>query len=265
MRRYLFVTVLCCALATHMAAASAFDHSRWNDLLNRHVLVIRDGSATQVNYAGLQQDRSALKAYLSATSAVAPRTFDAWSRNEQMAFLINAYNAWTVELILTRYPKLDSIKDLGSFVQSPWKKRFIPLLGATRSLDDIEHGGLRDPNRYRDPRVHFAVNCASIGCPALRNEAYVAEKLDAQLDDAMRRFLSDRTRNRYAAERFEVSSIFNWYRDDFERGWRGYQSLSQFLAANAASFGLAAAEMTKARGAAIVFLDYDWRLNDVAQ
>ena len=92
--------------------------------------------------------------------------------------MINAYNAWTVEFILTKYPDLDSIKDLGSFFNSPWDKEFIPLLGKTVSLNDIEHGLIRGSDRYNDPRIHFAVNCASIGCPALREEAYTGDKLN---------------------------------------------------------------------------------------
>lgn len=111
-----------------------------------------------------------------------------------MAFLINAYNAYTVEWILTRYPNLKSIKDLGSFLQSPWQKKFFSLLGEERHLDWIEHEQL--PPLYSDPRVHAAVNCASIGRPALRNEAFTATRLEAQLEDGMQRFLADRTRNR---------------------------------------------------------------------
>ena len=124
-------------------------------------------------------------------SAVPPAEFERWSREQQMAFLVNAYNAFTVELILTRWPDLKSIKDLGSLLQSPWKKKFFVLLGEERHLDWIEHEQLRP--RYQDPRVHAAVNCASIGCPALRPEAFVAPRLDAQFDDGMQRFMSDRT------------------------------------------------------------------------
>ena len=106
------------------------------------------------------------------------------------AFLINAYNAFTVELILTRYPKLASIGDLGSLLQNPWKLKFIKLLDTQMSLDNIEHDTLRARGRYDDPRVHFAVNCASIGCPMLREEGFVAERLDAQLDEQTGRFMS---------------------------------------------------------------------------
>ena len=129
--------------------------------------------ASQLRYAGMAADRAALKAYLDSLSAVPAASFQAGSPAQQMAFLINAYNAFTVELILTRYPDLTSIKELGSLLQSPWKPKWIPLLGGKVSLDEIEHEMLRAKGRYKDPRVHFAVNCASIGCPALREEAFV--------------------------------------------------------------------------------------------
>ena len=184
-----------------------------------------------------------------------------------MAFLINAYNAFTVELVLTKYPDLKSIKDLGSLFQSPWKKAFVPLLGKTMSLDEIEHENLRAKGRYDDPRVHFAVNCASIGCPMLREEAFVAPRLEAQLDEQALRFMSDRSRNRYdaAAGKLEVSKIFDWYGVDFKQGYKGIDSLTGFCARFAGQLAdaPAAQERIKAQQAPVDFLDYDWRLNDV--
>jgi len=157
------------------------DHGLWTELLRRHVLSLRDGQATQVDYAGMRADHKLLQQYLGQTSAVDRAEFDWWSSDEQLSFLINAYNAWTVELVLQGGPGIQSIKDLGSVFQSPWKKRLIPLLGDTRSLDDIEQGMIRRSGRYLDPRIHFALNCASVGCPALRTEAYQADRLNAQL------------------------------------------------------------------------------------
>ncbi|MDZ4262270.1 MAG: DUF547 domain-containing protein, partial [Pseudomonadota bacterium] len=123
---------------TLTAQAGTFDQSIWDVLLKKHVVSILYGQATQVDYTGMAADRRQLKQYLNATSEVSRTTFDSWGKEEQLAFLINAYNAWTLELVLTGYPDIESIKDLGSFFQSPWKKDFIPLLGETRSLDDIE-------------------------------------------------------------------------------------------------------------------------------
>lgn len=246
-----------------VSARAALDTTVWDGLLKQHVVTVRDGHATEVDYAGFMADRGRLQQYLGATSAVTQAEFEGWSQSEQLAFLINAYNAWTVELILTAYPDLASIKDLGSFLQSPWRKSFIPLLGKTRSLDDIEHGLIRGSGRYNEPRIHFAVNCASIGCPALRAEAFVAGRLEQQLDDATKAFLSDTTRNRFEAGRYRVSSIFKWYREDFGAGWRGADSLPQFFALYSQSFGLdpETAGRLAMDNVAIDFLDYDWRLN----
>jgi len=187
-------------------------HRAWTELLGKHVVLIDQGRASRVAYADLQTDSGRLQNYLQGLSAVSQAEFTEWSKNDGLAFLINAYNAFTLKLILTRYSKLESIKDLGSLLRSPWKQRFFTLLGQEQSLDDIEHETMRKPGAFDDPRVHMAVNCASIGCPMLREEAYVGTRLDAQLDDQVRRFLSDRTRNRYSAasNALEVSSIFKW-------------------------------------------------------
>lgn len=251
-----------------LAAAQTFDshHGAWTTLLKKHVVVLDGGKASQLRYAGMAADRPALKAYLATLSSVSQATFDAWPKPQQMAFLINAYNAYTVELILTRYPKLVSIKDLGSVIQSPWKQKFIPLLGSTVSLDHIEQDLLRERGRFDDPRIHFAVNCASIGCPPLREEAFVAEQLDLQLDQQAQRFLSDRSRNRWnpTSEKLEVSKIFDWYKDDFRQGYRGIGSVAAYLARFSEQLADAPSdrERVNSQRASVVYLDYDWNLND---
>jgi hypothetical protein len=248
------------------AAAQSFDHSHaaWTTLLKKHVLLLRGGQATQVRYAGFAADRAALKAYLDTLSAVSEATFNGWSKPQQAAFLINAYNAFTVELILTKYPDLKSIKDLGGLLSTPWKPKWVPLLGDKVSLDDIEHEMLRKRGRYDDFRVHFAVNCASIGCPALREEAFVPERLDAQLDEQTLRFMSDRSRNRFRNGRLEVSKIFDWFGEDWRLGHRGITSLPMFLARYADQLADAPADRERIRNqqAEVVFTDYDWKLND---
>lgn len=251
------------------AQSPGFDHGHasWTALLRQHVRLVRSGQATQVAYAGFKADRAALKAYLDSLSAVTRAAFAGWQKAERQAFLINAYNAFTVELILTRYPDLKSIKDLGSLLSSPWKPKWITLLGNQVSLDDIEHAMLRKRGDYDDPRVHFAVNCASIGCPALREEAFVAARLDAQMDEQTVRFMSDRTRNRWNAQRgrLELSKIFDWYGEDFRLGHRGIGSLTAFAARYADQLTDAPAdrERVRAGGVDIAFTDYDWALNDV--
>lgn len=245
------------------AQDSRGSHDSWSSLLAQCVRSTSGGHSTVADYDCFQNEHARLKAYLQTLESVQRADFEQWNKNEQMAFLINSYNAWTVELILSEWPKLESIKDLGSFFRSPWKKAFIPLLGQTLSLDDIEHGMIREPGRFDEPRIHFAVNCASIGCPSLRAEAYTAEALEAQLQAQTEQFLGDTSRNRVGPRGAEVSSIFKWYRDDFEQGWRGAASLEQFLALYADTLGADASMATRLRNGnvPVSFLDYDWKLN----
>jgi hypothetical protein len=262
-REWLFAAAgLCCP---PLLASEDSLHADWQTLLARHVRWNDEGTATTVDYAGFRTDRALLDRYLDALSAIARERFERWPKPERDAFLINAYNAFTVRLILDAPADVRSIRDLGSLFRSPWKQRFFDLLGERRHLDEVEHELLRGAPDYRDPRIHFAVNCASIGCPALRQEAYSGELLDAQLEDQTRRFLADRARNRAlpAQRRMEISPIFDWYREDFERGFAGAESLPKFLARYADVFGLDAeqARSLAAGGWRIGFTEYDWALN----
>jgi hypothetical protein len=265
-RAIIKASMLLLALAASFAQANTL-HENWNTLLAQHVSPTNQSHNTSVDYAGFLAQRSELRAYLSELEQVTQSDFDQWSDAEQLAFLINAYNAWTVELILTEYPDLKSIRDLGNFFKSPWEKSFIPLLGKVYSLDDIEHDLIRGDNKYQEPRIHFAVNCASIGCPALREDAYEASKLDAQLEQQTLRFLSDRSRNYALNDELYLSSIFKWYKDDFEKGFRGVNSLASFLLLYSESLGLTAEQRVKleSKDMKIDYLDYDWQLNDVTQ
>ncbi len=248
-------------------AATPLDHgyTAWESLLKKHVRWLADNKQSRVDYKGFLADRLTLKKVLAEWSGVTGAAFGAFSREQQMAFLINAYNGFTVELILTKYPDLKSIKDIGSIVQSAWKKKFFRLLDEERHLDWVEHEQLRP--KYADPRIHAAVNCASIGCPALRPEAFTAAKLDAQLDDGMTRFMADRTRNRYANGRAEVSMIFKWFKEDFEKGHKGIKKMDDLLARYAEQLADAPADREKLKtgGVTITHLDYDWSLNDSAR
>ncbi len=264
MRLMMAIFLMLVFLPATAAEHDALDqtHAAWSALLSRHVSWNAEGTSSTVDYAGFSQDSKALDVYLAALSRVDRTTFDGWNQNDRQAFLINAYNAATVKLILSRYPKLKSIKDLGTLFSSPWKKEFIDLLGERRSLDSIEHGLLRGAPDYSDPRIHFAVNCASIGCPALRPEAYIGKDLDAQLQAQTSRFLSDRSRNRYDTETLtlKVSSIFDWYAKDFDTLAGG---VNVFLANHADALGLDAAtrERLRAGDISLSYTDYDWKLN----
>jgi hypothetical protein len=262
-RTALILAVGLCLGAAATGAAQSFDHgyATWDGLVRQHVRWLPDGGQSRVDYAGLAGDRPRLKTVLDAMSAVPAAEFERWSRTQQVAFLINAYNAFTVELILTGWPDVTSIRDLGSIIRSPWRNRFFTLLGARRHLDWIEHEQLRP--RYAEPRIHAAVNCASIGCPALRPEAFVAPRLEQQLADGLRRFLADRTRNRVAAGRLEVSAVFKWYRKDFEQGHAGLRRLADVFAehADVLTDDPREREALRAGRLPITFLDYDWSLN----
>lgn len=243
--------------------ADDFEHDLWGELLRENVRVLENGKITQVNYDGMLANREKLQAYLDSLAAVSRDRFDSWGKDSQLAFLINVYNSWTVELILSKYPDLESIKDLGSLFRSPWKKEIVLLFGKKHSLDEIEHGLIRGSGRYNDPRIHFAVNCASIGCPALRPEPYRGDKLQQQLAEATRFFLQDTSRNRQNEGLLEVSSIFKWYREDFEKGWQGYNSLGHFFAAHASALTLSDEQTTSLVNGdmKIKYLGYDWKLN----
>jgi len=236
-------------------SALAFDHQAWDALLKKHVVLLDGGKASQLRYAGMAQDRPALRSYLEQLSKVRQEEFDGWSRQEQMAFLINAYNAFTVEKILARYPDLRSIWDFGKLFGNPFKDEFFVLLGRRRSLDWIEHEKLR--KGYREPRIHYAVNCAAVGCPMLREEAYAASRLEAQLDEQARRFLSDRARNRMRQGRLEVSKIFDWFSEDFEPREAYFARYADVLADAPSEQG-----MIRSKSLPLRFLDYDWSLND---
>jgi Protein of unknown function, DUF547 len=253
--------------AAALAHAQSFDHSysTWDGLAKKHVKWLPDNKQSRVDYAAFAKDRAELKKVLDALSAVPKAEFDGWSKEQRMAFLINAYNAFTVEVILTKYPDIKSIKELGLFNRGPWKNEFFTLLGAKHHLDWIEHEELRP--KYGDPRVHAAVNCASIGCPALRNEAFTAAKLDAQLEDGMMRFLGDRTRNRVADGKVQVNSIFKWFQEDFEKGQKGFSKVEDVFAKYAAQLSDKPEEQAalKAKSLPVTHLDYDWSLNAVGR
>lgn len=253
------------ALLLISGSAWAFDHSHaeFSGVLKEHVRWNKKGTESTVNYAALKADSGPLKRYLQQLSAVERETFQSWNQDQQLAFLINAYNAFTLQLILDNYP-LGSIRNIGRFWQNPWKMRFFTLLEEDMHLDQLEHEIIREPGVYDEPRIHFAVNCASIGCPALRTEPFTAEQLEKQLQDSAQRFLRDQTRNRFNNGRMEISSIFRWYSEDFERGWQGTHSVAEFLALYQEALGLSdeQAQELAAGKIRIRHLDYDWALNE---
>lgn len=240
---FLFIT--CIFLSIYTFAQKPPSHGQWDKLLKKYV-----NEAGLVNYKGFQKDKTELDAYLKALSDDAPQK--SWSENEQKAFWINAYNAFTVSLILQHYP-VKSIKNIGAaiqipFVNTPWDIKFINIGGKKYDLNNIEHGILR--KKYNDPRIHFAIVCASMSCARLRNEAYTAAQLDAQLEAAGKDFLNDKSKNSINADKAELSKYFSWYKGDFTKNG----SLADFI--NKYS-------QTKINAnTKINYLDYNWSLNE---
>lgn len=203
-----------------------------------------------VDYAGFKKDENKLDQYLEILEAT---DVSKQSRKDQMAYYINVYNAWTIKLILTEYPGVKSIKDLGGFFWGPWKKKIVRLNGKVTTLDHIEHDILRPT--FKDPRVHFAVNCASKSCPPLISEPYEGSRLDEQLDKSTREFINDRKNNYLAEDNLFVSSIFKWFSEDFNDDVIGF-----FI--KYADDPLKKQLLTRQNQIKVKYLDYDWSLND---
>jgi Protein of unknown function, DUF547 len=237
------------------AIASAFDHTHaaFDAVLKRHV---RDGL---VDYAALKAAPAPLDAYLATLAAVPQVEFAGWPEKNRLTLLINLYNAATLRLILDHYP-VKSIRSIGWLPGAAWKKEGVPLFGKKISLDHVEHGIIRKD--YPDARAHFALVCAARGCPPLREEAFTAARLDAQLDDQGRRFLGDPVKNRVdaAARTVHLSAIFKWFSGDFE-------AASGTVLKFAAPFfpDAARAALGDGGGFKIDYTDYDWSLNDQAK
>jgi len=219
------------------------DHSIYAELLEKYV---QNGV---VDYAGFQKDETTLDQYLSILESTDVKALD---RDGQMAFYINAYNAWTIKLILSGYPGVESIKDLGGFFSSPWKKEFVRINGKKVSLDHIEHDILRP--EYEDPRIHFAVNCASKGCPPLIPEPYDGIHLDEQLDRSAKAFINDPEKNYLDDNKLYVSKIFRWFSEDFNDDVIGF-----FL--KNAEDPLKKQLLARKDKIKVKYLDYDWSLN----
>jgi hypothetical protein len=233
-----------CSVGKVQSEARPISHQLWDTLLKEHV-----SSDGWVDYAGLKADQDRLDAYLDLLQRHHPNEAY-WSREEQLAYWINAYNAFTVKLIVDHYP-VGSIKDIKNgvpFVNTVWDIKFIEIQGQTYDLNNIEHGIIR--SQFEDPRIHFAVNCASVSCPILRNEAYTANRLDAQLDEAARYFLQDEVRNQVTPENLRLSKIFLWYQGDFKKEGKLIDFLNRYSPVSIQS------------DADIEYLDYNWQLNE---
>ena len=249
-QRWIGLCILCfcllcgaVGLADPVWSAATVDHRLYGELLEQYV---QNGV---VDYQGFKNEEARLDRYLKILEKTDTVSL---SRNERFAFYINAYNAWTIKLILSAYPGIRSIKDLGSIFRSPWKKKIARIDGDILSLDAIEHDILRP--RFKDPRIHFAVNCASKSCPPLRSEPYRGDVLDRQLTEMTEAFINDADHNRLEGTTLAVSSIFKWYAGDFND-----DILSFFM--KYAKGPLEEKLRDNRRGIDVKYLDYDWSLN----
>lgn len=215
--------------------AKGFNHGVFNSLLKKHV-----SEKGNVDYPGFKADYKKLKSYFSELNQNVPE--DSWSKNETLAYWINAYNAFTIDLILKNYP-LNSIKD----IKDPWDQRLWKLGNKWYNLNEIEHEILR---KMDEPRIHFAIVCASFSCPKLQNEAFVASQMEAQLTKATKEFLADSDRNSITSDSIEISKIFQWFAKDFKENG----SLIDFLNTYT--------EVEISDNAKKRFKDYNWDLND---
>ncbi|MFZ6010570.1 MAG: DUF547 domain-containing protein [Bacteroidota bacterium] len=232
-------------LLTRTSVAQAPSHAKWDQLLKKYVGV--DG---RVNYKGFSGDKNSLNAYLQDLTNHSPD--NRWKKNEKLAYWINAYNAFTVKLIVDNYP-LKGIKDLNPTVALPgvntvWQKRFFKIGPKETSLDDIEHEILR--KQFDEPRIHFAINCASVSCPVLLNEAYTPDKIEQQLQQQAIRFVNDPTRNIVSKNELRLSQIFNWFTKDFTKKGTLIDFVNQY------------AKVKVSKNASLKFLEYNWNLNE---
>lgn len=216
-------------------STEAFNHQTWNGLLKKHV-----SASGQVNYQGFKKDRSSLRIYLNALSKNMPK--ESWTKSDKLAYWLNAYNAFTVKLIIDNYP-LKSIKD----IKDPWNHRFIKLGVKWYTLNDIEHRILR---KMQDPRIHFGINCASISCPPLLNKSFTAQNVDQELEKLTVSFINNAKHNSISKNTIKLSKIFQWFSKDFKT--KG--SIIQFL--NIYS------KVTINQNAKKSYTDYNWNLNE---
>ena len=250
--------------------SNSFDHSyrAYGAVLRAHVV------GTRVDYAELKKNRASLDAVVTELGQVNALQMAGWTREQQIAYLINAYNTFTLQAIIDHYPiqarwfrwftftPKNSIKQIdGVWTTLRWR-----VAGADMTLDEIEHDTLR--KEYGEPRIHFAVNCASVSCPPIRREPYVADRLDRQLILAARDFLATDLGLQVDGETLRVSSIFNWYGEDFIDTYARLIDAERSATERAilgvvAKYGPSeASELAQEGVARIRFQRYDWSLND---
>lgn len=247
-RLLIIVTVLALTACSPQKPTGTYsepvDYQVYNDLLQKYV-----NEEGFVDYEGMLEEKSQLEKFLSQISYHPPA--DNWSREQKLAYWINAYNAFTLQLILDNYP-VEGIKDIGPILQVPYVNsvfdiRFITINGVNLDLNFIEHQVLR--KEFNEPRIHFAINCASVSCPPLRKEAYTAEKIEQQLQEQAVRYING-PHNDINEERMVLSKIFKWFRKDFTQNGDLTDFIKQYTT------------VPVNENTSIFFKDYNWNLNE---
>jgi len=233
----------------------AFDHSHklFSKILSQHV-TIKEGQS-YFNYKQMKTHSEDLNSYLVELSSVSKVEYQKFSKDEQLAFLINAYNGFTIKLILKNYP-VKSIKDIGSIFKNTWKISFIKLLDKKMTLDNIEHDIIRKD--FKESRIHFAVNCASIGCSSLYQEAFVGARLEEQLEIITKDFFRFKNNVDEKKATINLSKIFKWWGGDFKKS---HGSLLNFIALNITMDKILQEKIKKGE-LEIEWKNYDWNLNE---
>ena len=225
-------------------SSNPINHAEWHRLLQKYV-----NEKGDVNYLGFQKGRVSLQEYLNKLSKNPPNDKN-WSKEEAITYWINAYNAFTIELILEHYP-VKSIRDIGGnfpLINSSWDIKFFKINNIPFDLNIIEHEILR--KEYNEPRIHFAIVCASISCPRLLNEAYTAQKLEEQLERQSHYFINNPVKNQITENTAKLSSILDWYKSDFPQDKSMIDYVNQY------------SDIQINQNAIVSYLEYDWHLNE---
>jgi len=229
--------ILIIALFTLVGFQAQTDN--FNNLLQKHV-----DDKGNVDYKSFKKDEKKLVEFTTYLTNTSPDT--SWSANKEKAFWINAYNAYTIKLILENYP-LKSITDIKENGKTAWKIEFAKVCGTTYTLDHIEHEILR--KKFQDPRIHVGVNCASVSCPKLLNKAFTEENIDKEMEILMKEFINDATRNKIAKNKIEISSVFDWFKEDFTMNSTVIEYLNKY------------SDTKIGKDANVSYLKYNWSLN----
>lgn len=211
-------------------------HRLWTSLLQSHV-----DDRGMVSYEGMNKDSEKLDQYLKQLASTIPD--ENWTNEQSLAYWINAYNAFTIQLILDHHPTKSIME-----IEKAWDKKFIELGGRKFSLNEIEHDIIR--KEFQEPRIHFALVCGAVSCPVLLNRAYEAEVLDQQLEQQTKLFINDPYKNQLLGNKATVSQIFNWFKEDFTKKGSLVDYLNKY------------SDNKLDPKAKINFMDYDWGLNE---